>query len=1256
MRSLLLGTIVLISAVVMAFGQAGSATITGIVSDPAGAVVANAAVEARNTETGIVFRATTTDTGNYSIVQLPIGAYEISLEVKGFKRYARQGIRLSPAQVLRNDISLEIGSNTETVTVTGEATLLKTENGEVKHDVTLSQLDNLPVLAVGGSGTTAPTGVRNPWGLAVLIPGTQFISDSRMVVNGAPQNTASYRLDGMDAGHNGGLRTFTQMMQPSVDAIQEVAVQTSNYAAEYGTAGGGLFNTTMKSGTNQYHGSAYDYAVNEAFNAAQPYTGTRSAQKRHDYGGTMGGPIVIPKLYNGRNRSFFFWNFEQFRENLVVRDAPTINGVVGFPTVPVQAYRNGDFSPVITGSGVNGQAQVLQVGGQNYVDPLGRQVLSGMIFDPQSERTVTGANGQTFQVRDPFPGNIINPTRFDPVAVKIQSLIPLPKGPTANQLGQNYQNPWLSHRTTEIPSIKADHNINDKGKVSFYWGMTNLESQYSAPLGNMEGFPEPITQARGTFINTRTIRLNFDYTLSPTMLLHLGAGYQRDDFNDHSPTTDFDAVKTLGLRGATVTRNFPLFESSAGFNAAGTAQVPSVATGGMSGMGPLSGQNPNSEIKPAGNANLTWIRGNHTYKFGGEFRATGYPTYNLSNTSGRYNFGPTAAGGVGIPTATTQTSLQGLTVSQGSVGFGYASFLLGAVNGVTLAVPIAARTGQHQFAFFAQDTWKITRKLTLDYGLRWDYGSYAKEQYGRNANFSPTTPNPSAGGHPGASIFEATCNCQFAQNYPYGFGPRLGIAYQINSKTVFRGGFGIVYDQTLYQGAVGANTQTGGVPLYGQALFNLQDGIPASVQPIWPSFNPGLFPLPGTVAAAPALLDNNGGRPARQMQWSIGLQREINRNLVVEASYVGNRGAWWNAPTLSAFNVMSTGILGKYGFTNFSSLDESRLLTTPIASLSATQRQILASRGVNLPYTGFPTNQSVRQSLLPFPQFNTAINPVNAPLGKTWYDSLQVSVTKRYSRGLSVSANYSYSKSLELMTSPDVFNRSLGKNYSANADIPNQFRMSVQYVVPSFKGPGVLGNKFMQYLLSDWGVGAYLQYQSGALLSLPASTGSVPLSNFLGRGPGPAQLIAGQSPWSTDWTDYSGTHHTDPIDINCHCFDPAKTIVFNPKAWSNIPDGQWGANQQLLRSYRNFRQPQESMNFSRNFRFKESRFNLNIRAEFQNIFNRTRLSLPTASQTGAFAAVPTQVNGQYTGGFGAIVPQVGTPGARTGLLVGRFTF
>ena len=207
-----------------------------------------------------------TGTGNYTVTQLPIGSYELSATVQGFKRYERQNLTLAAAQVLRLDIPLEIGASTEAVTVSAESSLLKTETGDVAHNITLQQLQNLPILGIGGANAGS-SGVRNPFNSTVMIPGVDYAANFVMIVNGAPSNTASYRVEGLD-NTNHTVSFALQENQPSPDAIQEVAVQTSNYAAEYGQAGGGLFNITMKSGTNQFHGSGYEYFVNEDLNAA----------------------------------------------------------------------------------------------------------------------------------------------------------------------------------------------------------------------------------------------------------------------------------------------------------------------------------------------------------------------------------------------------------------------------------------------------------------------------------------------------------------------------------------------------------------------------------------------------------------------------------------------------------------------------------------------------------------------------------------------------------------------------------------------------------------------------------------------------------------------------------------------------------------------------------------------------------------------------------------------------------------------------
>ncbi len=1254
--------VLLLAAASAALAQTGLATLTGIVTDPGNAVIPNATIRATHVETGTVLTATSSGTGNYRIPEMPIGGYTLTVEAPGFKAYRREGLTLSAAQILGLDVALEVGAASESVTVTEEASLLNTENGAIAHNVTVSQMQNLPLLPVNGAtGAVAAFGFRDPYGIAQMIPGVQYTANSVMVVNGMATASVQYRIEGQNSGLTGNLNVFTQFTQPSVDSVQEVAVQTSNFAAEFGTVGGGIFNVSMKSGTNGVHGSAYDYAVNEVLNAAQPYTHLRDHDRRHDFGFTVGGPTTIPKIYNGKNKTFFFMSFEQFRTRPLVT---TVSA-----TVPTQAYRNGDFSTVITGSGVNGVGRPLLVGTgatqRNYVDPMGATVLAGTIFDPLSTRQVTCNTavspdcpaGSIVNYRTAFPGNKIPQTAqyVDPVFQKVQALIPLPTGPNAaaGALGNNFQKPFNAARTSTLPSFKLDHNLTRSSRLSFFYSYDETNAQYTPGNGAAEGFPATITAARGTFHNSTQERLNYDYNLSPTRLLHVGIGFVRFDFKDFSPTTDYNPQQSLGLTGARLNRLFPNFAPGSAAN-----------VGGMSTTGAAVQSTNGSERRPSATLNFTEVRGDHAIKYGAEWRQDRYPVSVFTNTAGNYAFTTVAAGiaaatGSGV---TAQPALQVVSLSQGNTGFGYANFMLGGVQGVTLAVPAVYRTNKHQWSAFVQDSWKVTRKLTVDYGLRWDYGTYNKEDHGRLGDLSLTTPNSSAGGHLGGLLFEANCNCEFAHNYPYAFGPRLGFAYAYDSKTVVRGGVGVVYNSTQWFGAGISNEANGGTPGFGDQIFSLKDGIPANVNPQWPVYDPAVGQPANSVIAAPALIDPNAGRPARQVQWSLSLQRELTRNFVVEASYVGNRGVWWSAAALSSFNDVSNSLLAQYGFTVGNTADRA-LLIAQLSNLSAAQKATLAAHGVSLPYAGYPTSQTVRQSIRPFPQYNTSINPTVAPLGNTWYDSLQITLTKRYSHGLTFNGNYTFSKALDLMSSPDVFNRGLGKNLSAS-DLPHQLRFSAEYQTPRpHKGMAVIGNPVVSYILGGWGIGVYGQYQSAALLGRPAAGSTLPISDSLGRGPGGAQLKIGpdgkpMNPYAVNWTDLNGKVHPEPLDINCHCYDPTRTVVLNPNAWVAVPDGQFAADQSSIRYYRGIRTPRESANLSRNFRFKE-RFTLQIRLEVNNVFNRVLLPQPTSGLAN-FAAVPTSSGGQFTGGFGTfgnLQTGAAVPGAaRSGLLIGRFQF
>jgi hypothetical protein len=1194
--------------VVCAFAQSDRGTITGTVSDPAGAVVANAPIQAKNVETGVVYEGATSTTGNYTLVQLPAGSYQVSVTVPGFKKYTRSGLTVQVAQTLRIDVTLEVGATSDSVTVSEAATLLKTESGELSHNVDAKSLDELPILGIGGT-LSGSAGIRNPYSVVQLIPGTTFIPNSLVRINGTPGNSQSFRIEGQDAS-NTGTPGVPAQTQPGVDAIQEVAVQTSNFAAEYGQVGGGVFNVTMKSGTNQFHGSAYDYFVNEVFNAGNPFTNNpagnpRARARRNDYGFTAGGPVWIPKVYNGKDKTFFFFSWEQYRETTEINNQ--------FQTIPIAAYRAGDFTCAIPGNCAPGTPHVIGT------DPLGRQVLEGMIFDPTTVRTVNGV-----QVRDQF-----------------QALFPSPIGPTPNGLTNNYLRAYGSHRTTEVPSIKVDQTIGSKGKLSFFYQRTKTANPDGNTIfGRSDGLPDPLTEALGTFQNAPLYRLNYDHSLSPTLLLHVGAGYRSNYFLVPSVTTtgeitNYDAEAQLGLHGGMSHTWFPTISGLLSAN----------GTGGMKTVGSEAGTNQITQ-NPTFNANLTSVKSNHTFKFGSEFQTQGYPPKVNGNTLGTYTFNASETG----------QPFQTVPVGGFLPGFGYASFLLGQVDSVSISRLTTPRMGKKQFGLYAQDTWKVTRKLTLDYGLRYDYSTYLREEYGRAPEFSPTTPNPAVGGRLGAAIYDGSsgpgrCNCDIAHNYPLAFGPRLGVAYQITPKTVFRAGFGIVYGGTATNnnaasGLAGSSATTP-PSSFGFPVTTLAAGFPAAdYPPAWPNFNPGQFPTsaPNPGVFGGAFMDQNSGRPARQYQWSVGLQREVFRDMVIEAAYVANRGVWWQAPGLLNLNANTPGSLAAYGLDINNAADRA-LLSSQIGSAA------VVARGFKLPYAGFPSTQLLAQALRPFPQF-TNIPVYWDPLGKSWFDSLQIKATKRFSHGLSFLSTFTWSKSMDIGSEigepnpgttgnavfNDVFNRQSNK-YLSRYDQPYLFNISLNYTTP-----GVKFNKILSFAVRDWTYGAFLQYSSGTPIPVPSANSS--LNNYLFQGSSFANRVPGQ-PLTT-------------VDLNCHCYDPNATFVLNPKAWVDPAPGQFGSSAGYYSDYRTQRRPIENMNLGRTFRVKE-RMTFNIRMELTNVFNRAFWSDPTASN--ANAAQTRLANGNTSAGFGKILTT--TPTAfgsvanllpRQGVVVGRFTF
>lgn len=1171
--------------------QSDRGTITGTVADSSGSRIPGATVTAINPANGAELKAETTDTGNYTISSVPAGLYNVVVEVNGFRRFEQQGIRVQVAQTARIDVTMQVGATSESVTVTADAPLLRTENAAQATTVGREQLNALPLNFAIGAGA-----VRNPLSFVQLSPGASISGWNTIRVNGAPSGTFKIIFEGQDSTSGLDARVSDES-QPSVEALEEFTLQTSNYSAEFGQAGGGLFNFTARSGTNEYHGTLYDYFAHEKLYAARPFTGsgstknTRPQLRRHNLGANFGGPIMLPKLYDGHNRSFFFFNYEMYRD--------VSTNFIGLATVPTEAYRNGDFSAALTGRRIG-------------TDPLGNPVLENVIYDPRTTRTVNG-----FVIRDPFPGNVIPSSLLDPVALKIQELIPRPIN---GNLINNFERRAAYRKIQDIPSIKIDHNLNDRSKISVYYSLQRTDKD-----NGQDGLPDPISARRDQIIRSHTTRINYDNTLSPTVIFHAGVGYQRYYNPDSSPTNilDYDVASGVGLNGG-FGLGFPRFTALGG------------TQGGMGlDFGPTN-RTTYIQDKPLAVANMTIVRGNHSYKVGGEWKFENFTNKGTAGVAGTYNF---AAAQTGLP------ALQGVTLQGGNVGLNYASFLLGAVSTASVSNPQDPQYRRPAWSAFAQDTWKVTRELTLDYGLRYDYQPAMRELHDRQSMFSPHINNPSAGGLLGATLYAGSgpgrCNCNPGDTYPWAFGPRLGVAYQLNPKTVIRGGVALSYGQVAnfqYIGGgnslgMGFNSLSFSNPAFGDPALFLRNGLqynPADL--LEASYNPGIRPQPGQTNSPPAMVDPDAGRPSRMLSWNISVQRELMADLVVEAAYVGNRGAWFRADGLNALNGISNERLGSFGL-SLSNPADVTLLGQQIGSAA------VQARGFRKPYEAFPNTATLAQALRPYPQFGD-VNTLWAPLGNSWYDSLQIKATKRYSYGLDFTAAYTWSKTLATVESHDggivpqndVFNRANGKSLSSS-DQPHVFVTGFNYQVPSFTE-----NKVVKALASGWTLGGILRYSSGLPIRVPQAQSVI--QNLVFRGTTNADRVSGQPLFLKD--------------PNCGCFDPNKEFILNPAAWSNPAPGQWGTAATYYSDYRTARRPDEQLSLGRRFQIAE-RMRFSVRAEFFNVFNRVYLNNPDS--TNALATqVANPTTGQTTSGFGRINTGTTFLPPRTGQIVARFDF
>jgi len=1188
-----------------ALAQSDRGTVTGTVVDASGAIVPGAKLVLSNSETGVRQETATTPTGNYTFAAIPAGVYSLKVEQSGFKAFQQNNIEIQVAVATRVDITLSVGQATDSVEVSAAASMLKTESAEQSSTISGDTINDLPINFGIGAGA-----IRNPLSFVQLTPGANINGWNTIQVNGLPNGSFRILFEGQES-NNGLDGRASDEVQPSVEAVQEFTLQTSNFAAEFGQVAGGLFNFTSRSGTNQFHGSVYGYFANEDLNAGVPLTSDgqghhiRPQERRMDMGASIGGPVWIPKVYNGKNRTFFFFNFERYRDKQ--------NAYLGLGTVPTAAFRGGDFSGILTNRSLG-------------TDFTGRNIAENVIYDPQSR--TTDSSGRF--IVNPFGGNKIPTTRFDPVALKMLGVFPLPTNP--NSIVNNYALQTPFHKIQDLPSVKIDHNVTASDRISFYYAKEITDKDVG-----QDGFPDPISIRRSIHILGTNARINFDAPITPRLLLHMGAGIQRYVNPDSSPVsvTGYDEAGQLGIKNAPGT-GFPRL-SGMGSGTYGGLVQSSIST--SANFGPVN-RGAYYDTKPTGVSQVTWVHENHTFKAGGEWKIDAFTNYSAIGLSPSYGFS----------TSQTAQPLYGTALPGGTtIGNSFASFLLGLYNSGSIGNASAPQYRKSSWGLFIQDTWKVARKLTLEYGIRWDLQKPMRELWRRSSEFSPTVINPNANGLKGGVLYEGTgpgrCNCTLVNTYPFAVAPRLGVAYQLNDKTVIRAGWGIVYGfSNIFSYIGGGNSQ--GMGFNTINFTSPGNGVEAGVlsSPLvynnsdlyGASYNPGLLVTPNAaVQSAPSVLDPNGGRPPRINQWNISVQREVGKDFVLEGSYVGNRAAWLNANNLINYNAYPPSLITGMGY-DITQAAARNLLTSSISSAAA------VAAGFKMPYANFPTTGTVLQSLKPYPQYN-GIGSTWAPLGKTWYDAFQAKATKRLSHGLNATASYAFSKNLDNTSGAgNIFNRGSFKSLNGG-DTPHLLTISVDYLLPAFGF--VAHNKLAKAVLANWDIGAVLQYSSGALLGAPGSNNSI---GTYYPSQGTRQFRVPGAPLFLK-------------NPNCGCIDPTQDTILNPAAWIDEPTGVWGTGTAYYDDFRGQRRPTESMSLSKTFPIREH-MRFSIRGEFFNIFNRDE-SFPNPSTSNP-ATPATRSNGVLTGGFGFINftsissnSQNNTyPSPRVGQVVIRFEF
>jgi hypothetical protein len=1098
--------------------QTDRGTIEGLVSDQSGAVVPGASVQIIQIQTGTARDFTTNNEGLYTAPNLPLGTYRVVVKKEGFGTLAREPVEIRPNIRVRVDMALTPGAVQQEVTVSSQAPLLDVSTTSNTAGLEEKLISDLPVIN--------PAYQRSITQLLNNLPGSTNSGDFVTSLNGGQSGALEIFMDGAPASEWGIARGGFSEVSPAIEQVGEFSVSSNGFNAEFGGFGNSVVNVTIKSGTSHLHGSVWDHLSNDAFNAKEYFAKGVTPFKQNEGGFRLGGPVVIPHVYNGRDKTFFFGSLNLFRSR--------VGAGASLITVPT--------------------TQML--GRTNSAGNFDFSQLGVPIYDPTT--------GQ------PFPGNIIPHNRVSPAALKILPFIPNPDLPG---LSNNYHStaapnwPWLNSYTTVV---KVDHSLSNKQKVSVTY-QNGIKHRVIWEGGRIPtptwGIVQtnPIDHTTDQIANNWKLRFNHDYLISATLINHVTFSVDSYTNRGANKTAGQDWDAQLGITG------IPADDGS----------FPAINFSGGIGAPTAFGRSYDEDWREKRffiNENLTWIHGKHTFKFGGEW-GRNLEDRKYGGASGTFTFSNTATATPADPNA----------------GSAFASFLLGAVTTAQAYIPLKTDLRFAKYGLFAQDEWKATGKLTISYGLRWDYMPPMYETHNYLTSFDPTVPNPGAGGHLGALAFAGKNgnNRSFQNAWHRGFGPRLGIAYQLSPKTVIRASSGIIYANSGNQVPF---TTTGADGYTALPTFNSPDGYTPVMYLGTQSF-PQNFQKPPMIdptavnGQAITYIPRNGDRLPQIVNWNLAVQRELVRDLVVEVAYQGSRSTHLSLGSgASQINYVPASDLG-LGF----------LLLQPINSPA------VVAAGYTAPYPGF--TGTLAQALKPYPQYSfVRSDVVFKPEGKASFHSLQVKATQRNRHGLAGQFYFTWMKSITNAIGGTTtyanfiegFLQYPGSNPTSIDPGTPKFVFGASY---SYDLPFGRGKRFMKdapravdAVLGGWTLSGSLRYQSGAPLQIWA------INPFAGAVLGYSEYAPGVY---ANWNGQNPYGHTD-----LSSFNPATDRYLNPAAFSspglftfgNTPRYMGGVTAPWLK--------QESLSLRKAFKLTE-RLKVELGADAVNPFNIVRWGSPS---------------------------------------------